>query len=468
MNAPMTDNNNDKEAAQRVAERVRQTSTGTRTWYEVRALMQDFAIDRFTADAQERMSGALAGAGIAVEPDLRRLERRDTVFLSWSTGDGSGQDLARTVSPTTMADAVTLRIAHPGGAVSRVRFPGSATQMQTAVRWFDIQRAKQLECPDLYRQLERFCVGLTDEMVADLVSLDPRPKMVQYDHGRIRALSTFTVRAVESDDGAPISSHSKAGLLIFNPVEILVGPQWVITCWHETQIFRAGQRINELPAAPPSDVYAAVERSWGTEYSTSGDLAVLLLLQLAMTYKPACRHLYVWAEEWELDYFRTNHAYEDTLLEMPGSVALLRDWLSPLNISGMRHDITRAWFPGLSGSATVGGQVIALRVDDRVDQSLAQLHEVSRLVRDGYQLLEVRRLKKAQDRDARFQRTIAIGGSAILLPTLVAGIMGSNTWVPGEYRTGSGRWAFGVLVFVMVITAILAWWALRRMHPRED
>src|SRR4029079_9326319 len=142
----MTDNNNDNEAAQRVAERVRQTSTGTRTWYEVRALMQDFAIDRFTADAQERMSRALGAAGIAIEPDLRRLERRDTVFLSWSTGDGSGQHSERTVSPTTIAEAVTLRIAHSGGAVSRVDFPGSATQMQTAVRWFDIHRAKQLEC----------------------------------------------------------------------------------------------------------------------------------------------------------------------------------------------------------------------------------------------------------------------------------------------------------------------------------
>jgi Mg2+ and Co2+ transporter CorA len=133
----------------------------------------------------------------------------------------------------------------------------------------------------------------------------------------------------------------------------------------------------------------------------------------------------------------------------------------------MRHNIDLAWFPHLSGDAGTGGHERALRVDDRVDQSLAELAEVGKLVRDAYELLEMRRVTNAQDRDARFQRTIAIGGSAVLVPTLVAGVMGMNTWVPGEYGPKSAKWAFLLLLIVMVLSASAAWFALNRMHDRD-
>jgi Mg2+ and Co2+ transporter CorA len=465
MNARVSATDDDRLSAERVADWLRSRSTETRTWYEIRTLLHDFSIDRFTDDAKGRITTALAEVGIAIDPALETRDRRDTVLLAWAA---NGADKARPKPwwAGAQRNSVTERAVHADGTCAVVPADAGVDLGGVVARWFDVHDPPAVQSAPLTAFLGPRCPGLTKDMIGDLISPDPRPKVVYYDAGRIRSLSTFRVRALESDEGADPESRSKAGVLSFDPVEILVGPGWMLTCWHETQQFRGPHRLEEGARAPHDDVYAAVEAAWRSSYSGAGDLAVLLLLELANTYKPTCRQLRVWVEEWELDYFRTDHAYDDTLLEVQASVAVLRDWLSPLNISGMTSDIHRAWFPGVSGDKDSGGYERALRVDDRVDQSLAELVEISSLVRNAYELLEVRRLKLAQDRDARFQRTIAIGGSAILIPTLVAGVMGANTWVPGEYGPNSAKWAFGVLLLIMVISAAAAWYALKRMHER--
>jgi hypothetical protein len=71
------------------------------------------------------------------------------------------------------------------------------------------------------------------------------------------------------------------------------------------------------------------------------------------------------------------------------------------------------------------------------------------LERDAYELLEVRRLNMAQDREHP------------------ASSARSPSAAPRSSFRRSAKWAFLALVIVMVLFAAGAWFALKRMHDRE-
>ncbi len=285
-------------------------------------------------------------------------------------------------------------------------------------------------------------------------------------------MSAFRVQAAESDEGTRLESSSKAGVLLFEPVEFLVGDGWLITSWHDIEVYRGAKRIREDGPQPDATLFAQVERRWSKlNLSTAGDLALLVLHELALTYAAAYRQFYVWEEEWELDFYRRpDRVDRETLLEVRASAAVLRDWLSPLNPPGMRQDPEKAWFPGITGTDGTGGHGVALRIDDRVDQALANLQEFTNTLRSAYDLLQLREQERERERDDRFQRNIAVGGSALLVPTLVAGIMGANTWVPGQWSESHAppHWAFLALVGLVVASGFVAWALIRRLQGRDD
>jgi Mg2+ and Co2+ transporter CorA len=134
----------------------------------------------------------------------------------------------------------------------------------------------------------------------------------------------------------------------------------------------------------------------------------------------------------------------------------------------MRKDINRAWFPGISGNTESGGYARAIQIDDRIDGALGRLRRFAESLRASYDLMQIRESEIERERDDRFQRTIAVGGGAILIPTLVAGVMGANTWVPGEYGPNSPRWAFIALLAFVAVSALGGWLLLRKMRHLDD
>ncbi|MDT4960552.1 MAG: hypothetical protein QOF87_199 [Pseudonocardiales bacterium] len=435
--------------------------------------MSEFTIDRLSDDARRRMTSALEEAGLTADPSLDSVERRDTVVLSWISGDAA----PRSGGPTdvtqrgSLTDVLTVRTAMPGQPVQTVDLEGLHVPIDGAVRWFNVDDTSQVDAAELLDALSPGCRGqLTREMVDDLLSPDPRPKVELWGSGSIRGVAAFRVTAAESDLGVGENSRSMAGVLVFEPVEFLVGGDWLITCWHDAEVYRGADRVAERPTAPPPTLFAAVERRWPAHpLSSAGDLAVLVLSELALRYAPTYRQLYAWEDEWELDFFRRDERCDhDTLRDAQASAAILRDWLTPLNPPGMRHDVERAWFPGVTGTPEAGGYQIALRVDDRIDSALKSLRDFNQTLRSAYDLLQVREDVLDRHRDERFQRNIAVGGSAILIPTLVAGIMGVNTWVPGEAGPTSSHWAFAALLVLVVLSGVAAWAVLRWLRLRDD
>jgi len=147
---------------------------------------------------------------------------------------------------------------------------------------------------------------------------------------------------------------------------------------------------------------------------------------------------------------------------------VLHNWLAPLNPPGMRRDVNRGWFPGVTGTQQAGGYERAIRIDDRIDSALRGLREFTDSMRTSFDLLQVRASALESQRDAEFQKRIAVGGAVILIPTLVAGVMGANTWVPGEYGPDSARWAFVVFLVLLFGSGLLAWVLLRRMGRTDE
>lgn len=426
--------------------------------------MAEFDIERLSADARDRMTIALRQVGITAQPSLDTVHRKDTVVLS--------SDDSRTETPETadtargLEEVLTVRICRPNEPVRETAVHELDVAQRDGVAWFDIRDSFALDPMAVVAALNPHCRNeLTPEMVDDLLSPDPHPKVVHYSGGTIRGVSAFAVSAEESDEGADDGSKTKAGVLEFQPVEFLVGADWTITCWHEAEVYRGADRVRERPPSQREELFQEVSRCWSAGGLTSaGDLAVLVLYELSLTFAPAYRELRAWEEEWELDFFRRpDRLDEETLLDARAAAAVLYSWLAPLNPPGMRKDISRGWFPGVTGTPDTGGYERAIRIDDRIDSALRSLREFTESMRSSFDLLHVRTSELERKRDDRFQRTIAIGGAVILIPTLVAGVMGANTWVPGEYGPDSAHWAFIVFLVLLFGSGLGAWLLLRRM-----
>jgi Mg2+ and Co2+ transporter CorA len=460
----------DMAVAKQIAERIRTRSGRRGGWLEVRALMGEFDIERLSDEARQRMTSALREVGVTVSPPLAEVDRRDTLILS--STDGSFAPASQGAD-RSLDEVVTVRIADSTGTVRRVGLHELSDMASTqGVRWFDVRDSTHVSAADLFDYLTPFGQGqITRDMVDDLLSPDPRPKIEKYPDSPVHCVSAFKVSACESDEGADPASASKAGVLVFEPVEFLVGTGWVVTCWHDIEVYREAKRIRESRPSPPDALFEEVERCWSRELSTAGDLAVLVLHELTLSYAPAYRQLYVWEEEWELDFYRRPERTDrETLMEARAAAAILRDWLSPLNPAGMREDISRAWFPEISGTAQSGGYERALRADARIDSALVGVRMFNETLRSAYDLLQLREGELERERDDRFQRNVAVGGSVILIPTLVAGVMGANTWVPGQFQ-GTGRpphWAFLALLAIILLSGVLAWGAIRWLQAKDN
>jgi Mg2+ and Co2+ transporter CorA len=431
--------------------------------------MAEFGIERFSEEAQGRITVALTGAGLSIDPPLGELDRRDTVILS---RQGTGGDGGAPTHRRPLAEAMAIRVAEPRGCLERAGPGFRQTDGDGSVMWIDLPDAAAVDEQELFEYISGNVDGrVTRELVADVLSPDPRPRIKRHNETGIRCVAAFQAFACESDEGAAEGSSSKAGVLVFEPVEFLVAGSWLVTCWHDCEVYRGAERIREGTPAPPPDLFSEVERCWPEpNLQSAGDLALLVLRELALTYAPAYRQFYVWQDEWELDFYRRPDRIDrETLLEVRAAAAVFRDWLTPLNPPGMRQDVDRAWFPGITGTPREGGHEIALRVDDRIDGALKNLRDFTNTLRSAYDLLQLREGERERERDDRFQRNIAVGGSAILIPTLVAGIMGANTWVPGQWKEHGGppHWAFLALVGLVLLSGLLAWVAIHWLQQRD-
>lgn len=324
--------------------------------------------------------------------------------------------------------------------------------------WFEIDAATG-EAEQLREALSARCPGLTLEMVEDLLSPDERPQRKSYGDGSVKLVSSFEVKAVRLETKQERGVPASAGVLSFSPVELLGADRWLITCWHPTRVFTRPGEAETVSGITrfTSDHFDAVARRWASGNARNGgDLGVLLLHELALTYAPAHRALYGWLEDWELGVYVEDEVDRETLAQLWSSMAVLRDWVNPLNPAGVRRDLSKAWLP-----ATDHAQVIA--VDDRVDDALRSLRELGETLRASFALLHSKQTQEQRQRSDEIQRRVEIAAAGFLIPTLVVGFYGANTWVPGQ----QAHWGFWVMVGVLVVLSLGGVTLVRRWHREQ-
>ena len=340
------------------------------------------------------------------------------------------------------------------------------------IRWFDVERPT--DSATLIELLGPLCDGLEPEMLDDLLCPDEIPENRRWRDGEVRLASSFAVYAPAArGDGGLKPKFTSSAEAVYEPVELLAGKEWLITRWHGACLYRGAEEVDgDLSPVSRHSLRDAVSKRWTAKgRGGAGDLGVLVMHELALTYAPTHRRFHMALEKWELSLYegrmgqQVSEKDEQRLHDLRGACARLRDWLNPLNIPGLRHDPDKAWLP-------VADHQEVVEVDKRIDKALEELSRLGDRLRNAFHLLHIQRLEEQRERSARLQRRIEILAPIFVVPTLVVGFYGANTWVPGEHQ----HWGFLVMVAAIVvltcITAIVLWVTSRRHREgairRED
>jgi hypothetical protein len=361
-------------------------------------------------------------------------------------------------------DLLTATVWRPGRGPATVDL--DAADFEGAIAWFDVRTNGDSD--SLFELLGPRCQGLTLEMVSDLLEPDRRPQGERYGDGELRLASTFAVYPTKTkndrdgDWSCPIPSAD----LVYQPVELLSNGDWLLTCWHPREQYRGYDLVGDpQPPRRHPEIIRGVEKRWcAKQVAAAADLGVLVMHELALTYAPAHRQLYAALEEWELRLYgvndEQNEAQEidaDTPRALWSARARLLDWLGPLNIAGLNEDLDKAWLP-----ATDHAEVKL--VDKRVDKALEALKTLGVNLRSGFHSLQAQTAERQRERNEVRQQRIERLATLFLIPTLIVGLAGANTWIPGQQR----HWGFEALVVFMVLATAIGWIWISRLRSAED
>ena len=333
------------------------------------------------------------------------------------------------------------------------------------IAWFDLKADGD---PDaLFSYLGPRCEGLTLEMLTDLLEPDRLPQDEEWDAGAIRLASTFAVYPTASKNGrADWSCAIPSADLVYQPVELVSNGDWLLTCWHRSEVYCGYDRVGEPRAAREhGEICRGVAKRWlAKEGDVAADLGVLVMHELALTYAPAHRQLYAALEEWELDLYGDVKGDLTMLRADPGTLrnlwsarARFLDWLNPLNIPGLNEDLDKAWLPAADHAEVK-------LVDRRVDKALSALGHLGESLRASFHSLQLLSAEGQRDRGERRQRRIERLAAIFLIPTLIVGFYGANTWVPGQQR----HWGFWVMVVVILVLTYIGSSLVNRLHSRDE
>jgi hypothetical protein len=149
-----------------------------------------------------------------------------------------------------------------------------------AIRWVDVDAAG-LEIGEVLALLDPICHGqLEKRMVRDLIKPERFAAGGSYRNREISITSAFRVRDrgqdAESNGGGNFTS-------MLEPVQLLVGEDWLLSCWHSPRVFRGMGNASRNGANTSDGLYPEVARRWPTsDACTAADLAALVKRELAV------------------------------------------------------------------------------------------------------------------------------------------------------------------------------------------
>jgi hypothetical protein len=148
------------------------------------------------------------------------------------------------------------------------------------VRWVDIYGGG-LEKGELLALLDPICRGqLTDRMARDLITRKRFATGGGYRKSEVVLTSAFRVRHLRRDperrSGGDLAS-------IFEPIQLRVGEDWLLSCWHPARVFHGLDDAGDNGDDSSNGLYLAIARRWPATHAKSAkDLAALVQRELAI------------------------------------------------------------------------------------------------------------------------------------------------------------------------------------------
>lgn len=388
-------------------------------------------------------------------------------------------------------ETIQVSVWRPGSAPSEER-PLSADDrsLDDAVLWFNVDPPSgrgEPAAPDAFeervvtvsRQLADRCPGLDDRMIRDLLTQDVQPKVETYgdENDGVRGISVLAVIAREAP-GEPGDSDGISEELIFQMVEIIVGMRWIVTCWHPSRTFIGTDEPEAGHSVLREPFLSHVRHRWleavaaaSPNEETSSDLAVYLSRTLVDTYEASHRMLERWVAGWEVDFYRSLSSekkaehLKEAAREISNLLSMVGEFRRRLTaFDHARYATTdKTWFPSVSDRAEAPGEGtdtsqqghLATTVQ-AAEKSFALLSDT---IRADINLLMLQSTATQQESTERLQRLLGKVTGLVLVPTLVAGLFGANTELPGR-ETWLG---FELMMILIVLTAITAYLVIRRL-----
>ncbi len=151
-----------------------------------------------------------------------------------------------------------------------------------AIRWVDIYGG-DLEGGDALALLAPICRGaLKHKMVRDLITPERFASGGRYGDSPVAISSAFRIRHLQpgTDDGVTVGADGITS--VFEPVQLLVGDDWLLSCWLPPRVFRGLGDPVDATEDSSNGLYLAVSKRWVTSGGDSAeDLASLVRRQLA-------------------------------------------------------------------------------------------------------------------------------------------------------------------------------------------
>ena len=151
-----------------------------------------------------------------------------------------------------------------------------------AIRWVDIYGG-DLEGGEALALLAPICRGaLKHKMVRDLITPERFASGGRYGDSPVAISSAFRIRHLQpgTHDGVAVGADGVTS--VFEPVQLLVGDDWLLSCWLPPRVFRGLGDPVDATEDSSNGLYLAVSKRWVTSGGDSAeDLASLVRRQLA-------------------------------------------------------------------------------------------------------------------------------------------------------------------------------------------
>jgi hypothetical protein len=307
---------------------------------------------------------------------------------------------------------------------------------------------------------------LTLPMVNDLRRHEPHLQSRVETYGDEDGPRFLSMAAAVARDGLPEchgSGLENMHAVVFQEVRMLADRDWIITCWHPSRTVTGA--VPPFFAAPllRQPFLRRVQHLRSQEDTTASDLGLCLALALVDTYGATHRLMQGWVADWEVDIFndlakRSLENLKDAETRLDGMLATAAE--ARRRITGLQHaraeSRDRSWLlPRVTpeqGDERPEPHPRAKVLADRLEHHETAFKNQTEAIRANMDVVMLRSTAAQQEISEALQRRLGVLTSLVLAPTLIVGLFGANTALPG----GGTWWGFSLMILLMALSILIA------------